>query len=1276
MIVERLQPNLELLREEYVLVQAWKKTATYIRYHNWFSDTLAIDRAAVNLRPFLTELRERLGSRESWKSDPLRIVPAPKSQRWRADPQSGAWEPIEKGATPTKLRPLAHVSLADQVVATAVMLCLADRVETRQGDPRSPTREAKSRMQIVSYGNRLFCDAVDGGLRHRWGSSKLYRAYYQDYRAFLARPEAVADPLLTPNGKRVFVVHADLRQFYDRVRPDSLARAMEDLRRGEDERDFFCFAKSVLDWRWHDRDQNEVRIYAQQAGIGDFTRVALPQGLVASGFFANVVLLGFDAELKRLIGTEVEPRIRIADACRYVDDLRITVAVEPQLNVTIEDVGRVVCKWLDDLLKRKTTGLELSPEKTKVAAFGREERPLVRQSARMNRIQTAVSGGFDAIGGEEILDAIQGVMRSQEALRVADESDWRLSPVPDVRDETVARFGATRFRTTFRSIRPLLEDEERTGEADSERVAGAADRVRVGRTRRELDGDARAFALGLIQRWVQDPANVRLLLIGLDLWPDVEVLREVLSLLRPFTEKGGRRKAPRRVAWYCLAEVLRAGATETGLVTDAESLPSGTDLQAYREELRDEAARLVALPLATIPWYLRQQALLFLAAFAPASAPIVRRGTNDETRHYRELIRFLRCEGDRLRDADFATFAVLARRAFANSEKAIGLTRPALNTARRREIAERDPSFMLELMNAEPKGRLFGDLPARAREDLFREFGRARSDGEVLAEIVLREHPTGSLRNELGLLRFAAAFLRQWRQQENRPEVITPGQVELDRKDDAVIADIEGLRILGSRVHPSGSLYQTPEWCEEGQRWRFQLGFLLRFILSGQPDFTRPVRPAHWKESESAYRPAESHWYQRLYGLFSGQPAFGDDWLPITDWVERLLLALLRWPGCRAPEGFDWVEGGVDEAIDRIQARICELERRRGRATEALLLPLVAKRPTTTNTRRPLRGCVIQTAIPTACDFCKADLALDARAIRRKHRNHLSAALAAVKRMLALRETHKGSAGGLDWLILPELAAHPNDVRTHLIPFARAHRTMIVTGLTYSRLLSDQPLVNSALWIIPECSDAHGLQIRTRRQGKAHLAPDEQRFNEGATRRLQGFRPCQWLVGYPWSDADRTRPIWLTASVCYDATDLGLAADLRDASDVLAIPALNKDVKTFDQMALALHYHMFQLIVVANNGKYGGSNAYWPMKQEFVRQVFHMHGQPQASIAFFEIDDIQKYLRRRDPRAAGAGNWKHPPAGLRTASSGEEIGNDGDDPNKTQGGGKTGTSER
>ena len=282
MVSEQLEPCLELLREEYVLVQAWKKTASYIRYHNWFSDTLALDRAAVNLPAFLGKLRERLQSWESWENDSLRIVPAPKSQRWRV--RKGAWEPF-KGARSAHLRPLGHVSLAEQVVATALMLCLADRVETLQGDPRQPTHDQELRRQVVSYGNRLYCDAVGGELRHRWGSAKLYRAYYQDYRAFLSRPEVAAESIPAAHGKRVYVVHADLRQFYDRVRPNLLGEAIDLVRRDGDDPAFFSLAASVLDWGWHQRDEKDVQMYAAQAKLDDFSRVALPQGLVASGFF-------------------------------------------------------------------------------------------------------------------------------------------------------------------------------------------------------------------------------------------------------------------------------------------------------------------------------------------------------------------------------------------------------------------------------------------------------------------------------------------------------------------------------------------------------------------------------------------------------------------------------------------------------------------------------------------------------------------------------------------------------------------------------------------------------------------------------------------------------------------------------------------------------------------------------------------------------------------------------------------------------------------------------
>ena len=47
--------------------------------------------------------------------------------------------------------------------------------------------------------------------------------------------------------------------------------------------------------------------------------------------------------------------------------------------------------------------------------------------------------------------------------------------------------------------------------------------------------------------------------------------------------------------------------------------------------------------------------------------------------------------------------------------------------------------------------------------------------------------------------------------------------------------------------------------------------------------------------------------------------SFGDDWLPISDWMERFLLALLHWPGCRINSDLDWEEHGIDKAQVEIE---------------------------------------------------------------------------------------------------------------------------------------------------------------------------------------------------------------------------------------------------------------------------------------------------------------------------------------------------------------------
>ena len=66
---------------------------------------------------------------------------------------------------------------------------------------------------------------------------------------------------------------------------------------------------------------------------------------------------------------------------------------------------------------------------------------------------------------------------------------------------------------------------------------------------------------------------------------------------------------------------------------------------------------------------------------------------------------------------------------------------------------------------------------------------------------------------------------------------------------------------------------------------------------------------------------------------------------------------------------------------------------------------------------------------------------------------------------------------------------------------------------------------------------------------------------------IKRYRPHVTLVEIPIGTSSPTR---LAAAICYDATDLDLAADLRDRSNVFLVSALNQDVQTFDNMLVVL----------------------------------------------------------------------------------------------------------
>ena len=330
----------------------------------------------------------------------------------------------------------------------------------------------------------------------------------------------------------------------------------------------------------------------------------------------------------------------------------------------------------------------------------------------------------------------------------------------------------------------------------------------------------------------------------MDLWPHPKALEAILELLAQFVWDEKPTNGV-RVAWYCLSEILRAGATETGMVGAEESLHGGIDIADYRDVLRGEASRVMSAE-SSMPWYLRQQAFLFLAA----SGHVGSTGTaaDDLPAHYGHLIACLSSAAAVDDYASFATAAVLVRRAFQSRDESVALVLGRLYGRPQREIGQilsaigtRDLSFLEEILESRPV--LEQNVEDRVRLDLGRlpegmwRGSEAQGSVRSLTEWIKDDALVGPLRNELTLLRFAERFLQQWRSAGKDMGVITPSQVYVDVADavDEEARQVGQVTIAKSTVAPDGSIYQTPAWCRESERWRLQLGYLLRFVLAGRP---------------------------------------------------------------------------------------------------------------------------------------------------------------------------------------------------------------------------------------------------------------------------------------------------------------------------------------------------------------------------------------------------------------------------------------------------------
>ncbi len=1312
-----LAPRGSNLADVVVLAQAWKKSHAFIRRHNWYADVLELDGSTIDLEDRLVRWGEEL-SQADFRPQNLLLVPAPKNAKWifrpapevkslddllnldidqfGSEPTFDDWVPKPTtttepgtvdvlGDSAQKLRPLAHLSIRDQTLATSVMMCLAEAVETAQGDTTDTDVLAAHEQSVVSYGNRLHCTWVEkpnapARAQFSWGNSRTYRQYFQDYRTFLARPRRVCAelvPQLAPR-RELFVVSLDIQSFFDSVDRSSLlnelrlidaeyreAHGLPSRLAPDDE--FWQRTARIFDWRWRDEDHQQAEVIAgpgqKQLALG------LPQGLVASGFLANAYLVRLDRDMRQASaqGMTIGENVRLLDYCRYVDDMRLVVEAKSGPGglgpgAVLAHVKDYVAKALDAHCKMLGAQkvLQLSPDKCVVTPY-RSISAQSHVSALMEVLNAELSGTFDLESLTQAAGGLDGLLWMSDQIEDMEEPrPSRLSlatvavPSTDVRDDTVKRFVATRLAQLMRHRLAMTDTEGHidSGEALSERVTNGM----------VLAHEFESTARKLIKCWAENPALALLLRCGLDLFPHPRLLAPVsealgVKLFAPMASPDPARIREVRVAEYVLADLLRAGAVETGF-REAEEYPESVDIVGYREDL-GSLARRVLLERPESPWYLLQQARLYMASIGDVSLAAIHDGDTTLLQPYVALQRaamFEPVRGPALKEV--LPLALVAQQLHPNARRfgvwlADGLRRTADETVQAeivKTVALNRPDLVLAALNGRvgraPAWRKF--VPRTLIEASRRPGTSRRSSGgrkSIRPLLQVMTEPGNVFGQENGVLMLAAALLRHPGIEGRLNAGLSASDIALHCLDWSRIHALpESDKFLSvhslEQSQSADPLYANPPWVADEQGWLYGLGRILRAALTGEFDFTS--RRFLVSEDVGKYTGLKSTWFKRRFGLLNSSRGLFDEPAPVSPWLSGLLSTLLQWPGVEFRANDAATAGAArtaGELLALVEERIAVQRALFGTRskTPMYVVPTDDQAPLQD---RPLRVVIVQPMRPRKDEFDIKDPTHWTPRVLAEHRRHLAEVCRLTYQKLktwasaqAGRTADTNDGPVVDVILLPELAVHPEHVFL-LRRLSDKLRANIFTGLTFLHSVKLGAPVNQGLWLIRTESPSHGRSIQYVWQGKLHPMKLEDKMG------VRGYRPHVTLVELPVGAKTRTR---IAAAICYDATDLDLVADLRDRSDVFLVAALNQDVQTFDNMVAALHFHMYQPVVLANSGEFGGSTAQVPLPKH-ERLVSHVHGNNQVAVSVFEVDPSA--FKTTAP-AKVAKELKSPPAGYK-----------------------------
>lgn len=432
-------------------------------------------------------------------------------------------------------------------------------------------------------------------------------------------------------------------------------------------------------------------------------------------------------------------------------------------------------------------------------------------------------------------------------------------------------------------------------------------------------------------------------------------------------------------------------------------------------------------------------------------------------------------------------------------------------------------------------------------------------------------------------------------------------------------------------------LFRPEDWEPKEFLKCAQIGRILRAVIVGGGEFSRmfdiPLEVCgHGDDPQTIYRyfGARSSSLKRRYGLYFDRVAMGGVSIPYSPWLTSLLSSLLSWPGSWCDPKFEQM--GFDDLYFECQQRMRILRDSNRNAGGCRFIPVDVDigRFNDGEEDGKLNVAIVQNIYPKWLDF-EQDPLIEDPTRKSMAEGHLSDLIQMLMQNFEARKNVIRKYKSVNLVVFPEVTVMPSDVPV-LERFADHMNCMVFCGLIFPSHPFDRTgHINAGLWIIPQRSMVKHQDRRVfieLLQGKANLTQFEQ------DKHIRPFRPVQWLVRGVRND----KKVWtLSASICYDATDIKLLAAMRDKVDCFIVSSSNQDVNVYDSMTAAMRFHLYGHVVVANCGEFGGSTIQAPYRNDYERVIVHSHGKDQAVISLTTLrlrDFIRKRMRQRKGHSA------------------------------------------